>query len=68
MSAMSELATELKLNWIETHDGFEHVSGEIVIIGLGISDFGLYHAGEDLLLIKRGELPTVVNHFLHATV
>ncbi|OMC55388.1 hypothetical protein A5747_13425 [Mycobacterium sp. IS-836] len=32
MTAMSELATELDLNWIETHDGYEHISGEYVML------------------------------------
>lgn len=64
---MSELATELELNWIETDDGWDHVSGEVVIMAETYG-YGLYVVDQGLLvLVKLGELHTVVDHFLYAT-
>jgi hypothetical protein len=64
MSAMSRLAEELTMNWVETEGGFEHRSGRVVIIREA-RQCGLYFVGgRNMALAKRGPLHTVVHHFL----
>lgn len=63
MSAMSELAVELELHWIEVEPGrcYLHVSARWDILPDEGNTVSLWHSGD---LVLTGELHTAVHHVM----